>query len=433
MHTRLYVHLLLCCVCWLFITSCLAQEGKDKVESSTNQELSADERNALLKKIEPKQIEAMNRVGLQLIRELGAQEVSSGKNLLISPYSISVGMGMAYLGSDGETRREMAEAMGWSGRDDGQLNTTQAALYQLLMHPGSEIEIEIANAVWIKNGVTVEDEYKAKLQQTLEAEFRPLHTQPEQAKDEINRWVEEHTRGRIPQLMQESPAAETLMILVNAIAFDGNWTNEFQPEYTKDGDFRLANGSTMSVPMMHQSKQFHYTENEDWQAIRLPYGDEQMYMLVVLPREGHTLEEIQQQLEDHPQKLNEPSDFRLVDLSLPRFRAEYGVHLKEAMQQLGIEKAFDPHAADFTNMIPRGPDWQAYIGQIIHRAVMEVSEQGTVAAASTLLDMRAGSAPPTDRVQMEVNRPFMVAVVDDSTGAWVFAGAIQQPEQVASD
>lgn len=433
MHTRLYVHLLLCCVCWLFITSCSAQEGKDKVESSTNQELSADERNALLKKIEPKQIEAMNRLGLQLIRELGAQEASSGKNLLISPYSIAVGMGMAYLGSEGETRREMAEVMGWSGRDDGQLNTTQAALYQLLIHPGSEIEIEIANAVWIKNGVTVEDEYKAKLQQAFEAEIGSLHTQPEQAKDEINRWVEEHTRGRIPQLMQESPAAETLMILVNAIAFDGNWTNEFQPEYTKDGDFRLANGSTMSVPMMHQSKQFHYTENEDWQAIRLPYGDEQMYMLVVLPREGHTLEEIQQQLEDHPQKLNEPSDFRLVDLSLPRFRAEYGVHLKEAMRQLGIEKAFDPHAADFTNMIPRGPDWQAYIGQIIHRAVMEVSEQGTVAAASTLLDMRAGSAPPTDRVQMEVNRPFMVAVVDDSTGVWVFAGAIQQPEQVASD
>lgn len=432
MHARFYLHLLLCCVCWLFITSCSEQEGKNKMESSSNQELSADKRNALLKKIEPKQIEAMNRLGMQLIRELGAQEASSGKNLLISPYSISVGMGMAYLGSEGETRREMAEAMGWSGRDDGQLNTTEAALYQLLTHPGSEIEIEIANAVWIKNGVTVEDEYQANLQQAFEAEIGPLHVQPEHAKDEINRWVEEHTRGRIPQLMQESPAVETLMILVNAIAFDGNWTNEFQPEYTRDGDFRLANGSTMSVPMMHQSKQFHYTENEDWQAIRLPYGDGQMYMLVVLPREGQTLEEIQQQLEDHPQKLNETSDFRLVDLSLPRFRAEYGIHLKEAMQQLGMEKAFDPYTADFTKMIPRGPDWQAYIGQIIHRAVMEVREQGTVAAASTLLDMRAGSAPPTDRVKMEVNRPFMVAVVDDSTGAWVFAGVIQQPEQVAS-
>lgn len=413
MHTRLYVHLLLCCVCWLFITSCSAQEGKDKVESSTNQELSAEERNALLKKIEPKQIQAMNRLGLQLIRELGAQKESRAKNLLISPYSIAV-------------------AMGWSEWDDRQLNTADAALHQLLMHPGSGIEMQIANAVWIKNGIKVENEYKAKLRQTFEAEMGSLHAQPEQAKDEINRWVEKHTRGMIPQMMQKPPAAETLMILVNAIAFDGNWMNEFQPEHTKDSDFRLANGSTMSVPMMHQSEQFHYTENEDWQAIRLPYGDGQMYMLVVLPREGHTLEEIQQQLEDHPQKLDETSDFRLVDLSLPRFRAEYGVHLKEAMQQLGIEKAFDPYAADFTKMIPRGPDWQAHIGQIIHRAVMEVSEQGTVAAASTLLEMRAGSAPPTDRVKMEFNRPFMVALVEDSTGAWVFAGAIQQPEQVAS-
>jgi serpin B len=416
----------------MFITSCSAQEGKDKVESSTNQELSADERNALLKKIEPKQIEAMNRLGLQLIRELGAQKESRAKNLLISPYSIAVAMGMAYLGSEGETRREMAEAMGWSEWDDRQLNTADAALHQLLMHPGSGIEMQIANAVWIKNGIKVENEYTAKLRQTFEAEMGSLHAQPEQAKDEINRWVEKHTRGMIPQMMQKPPAAETLMILVNAIAFDGNWMNEFQPEHTKDSDFRLANGSTMSVPMMHQSEQFHYTENEDWQAIRLPYGDGQMYMLVVLPREGHTLEEIQQQLEDHPQKLDETSDFRLVDLSLPRFRAEYGVHLKEAMQQLGIEKAFDPYTADFTKMIPRGPNWQAYIGQIIHRAVMEVSEQGTVAAASTLLEMRAGSAPPTDRVKMEVNRPFMVAVVDNSTGAWVFAGAIQQPEQVAS-
>ncbi|NUU77135.1 serpin family protein [Paenibacillus xylanilyticus] len=403
------------------------------METKPIQELSADERRALLKEIHPEQIQAMNRLGLQLIRQLGTQEASIGENLLISPYSIAAGMGMAYYGSNGETRREMAEVMGWSEWNKEQLSTAQAAMHQFLTHPGAGIQIEIANAMWIKEGITVEEVYKASLQQTFEAEISPLHTQPERAKDEINQWVEQHTRGKILQMMQEPPVPETLMILVNAIAFNGNWMNEFEPEHTKRDEFLLADGSIVSVPMMQQSKQFHYTENEDWQAIRLPYGNGQMHLLVVLPREDRTLEEVQQQLEEHPKRLEEEeAEFKLVDLSLPRFRAEYGINLKKALQQLGMEKAFDPYDADFTKMIPRGPDWQAYIGQVIHRAVMEVNEQGTVAAASTLVEMRAGSAPPTDPVKMEVNRPFMVAVVDGATGAWVFAGAIHHPEQQAS-
>lgn len=153
-----------------------------------------------------------------------------------------------------------------------------------------------------------------------------------------------------------------------------------------------------------------------------------MHLLVVLPREGRTLDQVQQQLLEDPKRLDRGSEYSLVDLSLPRFRAEYGVNLRETLQQLGMEMAFDPYAANFTGMISPGPNLQAYIGQIQHRAVMEVNEQGTVAAASTMVGMAAGSAPPTDPVKMNMNRPFMVAVVDEATDAWVFAGSIYNPD-----
>ncbi len=432
MHARLGVLLLLCCISGIIMTSCSAKGDPNKMNSNSNQELSKEERNTALNEIEPKRIQAMNAMGLHILQQMGAKEKADGSNLLISPYSIAAAIGMAYNGSVGETRREMAEVMGWSGLEMDQVNASQAALQQLLTHPGKGIEIGIANSMWTKEGIPVEENYQTTIQQTYEAEIRTLNGQPAQAKEEINQWVKQHTEGMIPNLMQEPPEKEALMILVNAIAFDGNWMDEFDPEYTTDEEFKLVNGKDLSVRMMHQTKQFQYSGNEDWQAVRLPYGEGQMHLLVVLPREGRTLDEIQQQLLDDPERLDTGSEYRLVELSLPRFRAEYGMNLKEVLQRLGMEMAFDPYAANFTGMISRGPNLQAYIGQILHRAVMEVSEQGTVAAASTMVGMEAGSAPPTDPVMMDVNRPFMVAVVDKSTGAWLFAGNINQPEEIAS-
>ncbi|WP_179283119.1 MULTISPECIES: serpin family protein [Paenibacillus] len=398
------------------------------MQFNSDQELSESERNAALKEIEPERIQAMNTMGLHILQQMSAKEKGDGNNLLISPYSISAAIGMAYNGSVGETRQEMAEVMGWSGLEMERVNASQAALQQLLTHPGNGIEIGIANSMWMKDGIPVEETYKTTIQQTYEAELRTLNGQPTQAKEEINQWVKQHTEGMIPNLMQEPPEKEALMILVNAIAFDGNWMDELDPEYTTDDEFKLANGKEMSVRMMHQKKQFQYSENKDWQAVRLPYGDGQMHLLIVLPQEGRTLDEVQQQLLDAPKRLDAGSEYRLVELSLPRFRAEYGVNLRETLQQMGMEMAFDPYAANFTEMISPGPNLQAYIGQIQHRAVMEVNEQGTVAAAATMVGMEAGSAPPTDPVKMNVNRPFMVAVVDEATDAWVFAGSIYNPD-----
>lgn len=430
MHTRLGALLVLCCICGLIITSCSAKEDPNKMQFNSDQELSESERNAALKEIEPERIQAMNTMGLHILQQMSAKEKGDGNNLLISPYSIAAVIGMAYNGSVGETRQEMAEVMGWSGLEMERVNASQAALQQLLTHPGNGIEIGIANSMWMKDGIPVEETYKTTIQQTYEAELRTLNGQPAQAKEEINQWVKQHTEGMIPNLMQEPPEKEALMILVNAIAFDGNWMDEFDPEYTTDDEFKLANGKALSVPMMHQKKQFQYSENKDWQAVRLPYGEGQMHLLVVLPREGRTLDQVQQQLLDAPKRLDAGSEYRLVELSLPRFRAEYGVNLRETLQQMGMEMAFDPYAANFTGMISPGPNLQAYIGQIQHRAVMEVNEQGTVAAAATMVGMAAGSAPPTDPVKMNVNRPFMVAVVDEATDAWVFAGSIYNPDRL---
>ncbi|WP_440114020.1 serpin family protein [Paenibacillus sp. QZ-Y1] len=402
------------------------------MESNVTQELTEAERNAALKAIETKHIQAMNTMGLRILQQMGVKEQAGGNNLLISPYSIAAAIGMAYNGSEGETQREMEKVMSWSGLTREQVNSAQAALQQLLAHPGEGIQMNLANSLWVKDGLTLEAAYTSTLQESYDAEIRELDGQPEQARQEINQWVKQRTAGMIPEMMQQPPEVITLMVLLNAIAFDGNWMDEFDPERTQDSEFNLANGNVMTVPMMHQSKQFSYAENEDWQAIELPYGKGQMHLLVVLPKEGRTLAQVQQLLLDDPRSLNTGADFRLVELSLPRFRVEYGSDLNWVFQQLGMQTAFDRTRADFRNMSSSALEKQLHIGKVLHRAVMEVNEQGTLAAASTLLEMRAGSAPPTESVKMDVNRPFMVAVVDHATDAWVFAGVINQPEQIAS-
>ncbi|MFB8376533.1 serpin family protein [Paenibacillus taichungensis] len=212
------------------------------MKSNSNQELSESERKTALKEIEPETIQSMNTMGLHILQQMGTKEKADGNNLLISPYSITAAMGMAYNGSVGETRREIAEVMGWSGLEMEQVNASQAALQQLLTHPGKGIQIGIANSMWVKDGIPVEETYQTAVQQTYEAEIRTLNGQPTQAKEEINQWVKQHTEGMIPNLMQEPPEKEALMILVNAIAFDGNWMDEFDPEYTTDEEFKLANG-----------------------------------------------------------------------------------------------------------------------------------------------------------------------------------------------
>lgn len=432
MHARLWGQLLLCCVCWLFIISCSEQEDPNKMESNVMQELTEAERNAALRESEPKHIQAMNTMGLHILQQMGVKEQAGGNNLLISPYSIAAAIGMAYNGSEGETQQEMAKVMSWSGLTREQVNSAQAALQQLLADPGEGIQMSLANSLWVKDGLALEAAYTSSLQESYDAEIRELNGQPEQARQEINQWVKQRTDGMIPEMMQQPPEVITLMVLLNAIAFDGNWMNEFDPERTEDSEFNLADGNVITVPMMHQSNQFNYAENEDWQAIELPYGTGQMHLLVVLPKKGRTLAQVQQQLLDDPRSLHTGAEFRLVELSLPRFRAEYGSDLNGVLQQMGMQTAFDRMKADFRNMSSSALEKQLHIGMVLHRAVMEVNEQGTVAAASTLLEMRDGSAPPTESVNMDVNRPFMVAVVDDATDAWVFAGVINQPEHIAS-
>lgn len=204
MHPRLGALLLLCCICGLIITSCSAKEDPNKVQFNSDHELSESERNAALKEIEPERIQAMNTMGLHILQQMSAKEKGDGNNLLISPYSISAAIGMAYNGSVGETRQEMAEVMGWSGLEMERVNASQAALQQLLTHPGNGIEIGIANSMWMKDGIPVEETYKTTIQQTFEAELRTLNGQPTQAKEEINQWVKQHTEGMIPNLDDSS-------------------------------------------------------------------------------------------------------------------------------------------------------------------------------------------------------------------------------------
>jgi serine protease inhibitor len=176
---------------------------------------------------------------------------------------------------------------------------------------------------------------------------------------------------------------------------------------------------------MSLGRQLEYLETDEAEAVRLPYGDGQMAMLLIVPKEGIRLDAVQAKLWQDPTPWQQRYPAIPGDLRLPKFKAEYGAELREELEAMGMKLPFDRTKADFSAMAPSPPN--LFIGQIVHKTFLEVNEKGTEAAAATAVLMEAGSAPPKQRFSLTVDRPFFFAIEDRQTGAWLFMGSIYEP------
>jgi len=236
-----------------------------------------------------------------------------------------------------------------------------------------------------------------------------------QTMDVINQWASDHTEGMIQEVLDEqSFDPDALSYLLNAIYFKGTWTDKFDKSMTLDEPF---NGGA-DVPMMHRHDDIVYTDNDVYQAVRLPYGNEAYQMCIFLPRENKTTADVlaalkdgngQWQLNNHPKE---------VDLKLPRFETETNQNLKTIMSDLGMPTAFDPFYADFSGFC----DMETYISAMRQVAKIKLDEEGTEAAAVTIIEVTAGSAFEPDIKEFHANRPFLYIIFEQSTGVIFFIG-----------
>jgi len=367
-----------------------------------------------------KLVTANNNFGFQMFGKL--TDNNPTKNIFISPTSITMCLGMAYNGAAKKTKDAMAKTLGLDQLTLPQANEANLKLSEQLKSSDPKVVLNIANSLWAHEGINFKKNFLESNKNYYQAEVSTLNFTDKESPERINNWVNDKTNGKIPTIVDKLDPA-MLMVLVNAIYFNGKWTTTFDTAKTKNLPFTLLNGKDKDVPMMNQEDYYHYFENENFQAISLPYGKGRMSMYIFLPKSDFSLA-------DFVSSLNEKSwndylaqfKYEEGEITLPRFKFEYEHTLNEALISMGMTNTFAD--ADFTNMT----DSPALISGVLHKTFVEVNEEGTEAAAVTSVFVATAMANQPEPFSMVVDHPFFCAIVDNTTNTILFMGAVTEPQ-----
>jgi serine protease inhibitor len=349
------------------------------------------------------------------------------QNILISPYSASEALGMLYNGASGSTQKAMALVLGLGSMENLEINRENGVLQETFQNTDPSIQLVIANSLWGNNSFQFKPDFLQTNQTFYQAEIKTLDFSQPAASDVVNQWVSTQTRGKITKILG-SLTPQDILVLVNAVYFKGVWTSEFKKDSTLPRPFHLSNGTVEDRPMMYQKNEFDYFETPKFQAVRLPYGRGNLSLMVFLPAKDSSLKDFCAGLT--PENWNHWMDQwrrQEVVLSLPKFKIEFSENLKQPLTDLGMGIAFDKSQADFSAV--SALNQRLYISQAIQKTYMLVDEEGTEAAAATAIVMRANivMASPRPPKVMTVDRPFLMALVDQRTKSILFAGTVVDP------
>jgi serpin B len=383
--------------------------------------------------------EAQCRFGLNLVR-LAAASTTSG-NVAVSPIGVLAAFALALSGACGSTRVELAAVLFGPSNNIERAEAAFAGwLHEVLSlyqkHKEGD-ELTLVTSLWTDQRFRLLDEFIRRAQTLYGAQANSLDFTKPRAASLINKWVKEHTRGRISEIISAGDlmgSPPPSMVLLNAVYFQAKWLNEFDPEHTYSEWFRQATGARQKARFMHQvSGDIGYQAGLGWRAVSLPYsGYPRRYaMRIFVPDEPDGLPAFLSSLDatTWTQWHNNFSSQQVeVDLALPRFRVEWSQNVGPLLQQMGLADAL--HAgANFSGMGFREEDGGGFIGAVLHKTFLNVDEEGTEAAAVTAMMWMAGgvSEPePKPRVVLKVDSPFFYAIVDQDDGTILFAGTVSK-------
>ncbi|MBP1614023.1 MAG: serpin [Bacteroidetes bacterium] len=364
----------------------------------------------------------MNTNNLFAINLFKTTVEKSDGNVLVSPLSVNMALNMTWNGADGTTKSEMQQMLGNEGYTPSEINEYSKSLSEALLKVDPTTELLIANSIWTTKDLPLEKSFIEVNQNNYNATVEEVDFSSPATLGKINTWCSEKTKGKIPKALDQL-ASETKFALINALYFKGKWRSTFDAKNTVDALFANADGKRPIVKMMIQESSFGYTDNENWRCLSLPYGNNAFSMVILLPNNGKKMNDLFPTLtaDSWSTMLDRLSNHKVV-VRLPRFKGEYAYDMhKEILPAMGMKQAFNPDEANFSKMCSLAP---LYITQVVHKTFVEVNEEGTEAAAITVVVGEVTSVGPESTIDFFVDQPFIYAIRENSTGTILFIGKV---------
>ena len=342
---------------------------------------------------------------------------ASEKDYVVSPLSMQFLLGMLLDGAKGETAAQIARVLGYGADEVDEVNKYCLSMLEQLPELDNKTTLNIANAIFLDDGWPLEKKFTNTVSKYFKAEVNNLDfSNSAAALKEINGWCSKQTNGLIPQVLDQVDPA-ILAYLMNAVYFKSQWVYQFPKDATADETFTNEAGAGSTVKMMKQDCNVPYYESENWQMVRLPYGNGAFSMFVLLPKDKYTVADITSELK----KTNwdafraRPSD-KDVDLWLPKFETKFKILLNDLLSEMGMPLAFS--AADFSAMSPAA----SRLSFVLQDAVIKVDEEGSEAAAVSVAAVEKNAGAGAGKAIFHADRPFLYIITEQSTGAVLFAG-----------
>ena len=347
--------------------------------------------------------------------------MNEGENILISPLSVLYALAMTSNGADGETLAQMEQVL---GMDVDNLNSYMLAYLDLLPE-AKDYKMSLANSIWFKDDpdFIVEQKFLETNADYYGACAYKVAFD-EGTRNDINNWVKEHTDGMIPEIIDKIPD-EAIMYLINALAFDAKWDDEYEEHQIRECRFTMEDGTRQDVDMMH-SEEYTYLEDDVATGFIKYYKDRRYAFVAMLPNDGVTVSQYVDSLTgDHLRDLlNHTQDVK-VFASIPKFETEYAIEMSKVLQEMGMTDAFDWQVADFSKLGTYEADgMNICISRVLHKTFISVSEQGTKAGAATSVEMAYGATAMQDFKEVVLDRPFVYMLIDCETNLPFFIGTM---------
>ncbi|MTI84663.1 MAG: serpin family protein [Firmicutes bacterium] len=370
-----------------------------------------------IEKIDARVTHSNTEFALDIFKQLNEED--SEQSVFISPLSIATALTMTYQGAGSTTKEAMAQTLYYKDMKMEVLNESYTNLLNYLQQVDNKTELNINNSIWIREGEDIKKEFIDTNEEAYNAYVAELDFSRQDVAARINRWIDEATKGKIDQMLKPPISPEVIMYLINAIYFKGEWAEQFDKKNTFNTEFHAGNGKKINVMMMSKKGEVEYAQGNDYKAIKQDYGNGKISMYLVLPNEGMPVNDfIADMTPDTWQSIKDslsPADNVLV--RIPRFTLEYGIkNLNDSLSALGMTEAFSGEA-DFSG-IREG----IFISRVLHKAMIEVNEEGSEAAAATVVEMKESAVenPKT----FVADKPFVFIIEDNELGTVLFMGKL---------
>ncbi len=406
--------------------------------SQASQVIKADDTGSSQEEIQ-NLVNTNNQFAFELYHELDKSENS---NIFYSPYSIYAALAMTYEGAKEQTADEIKSVFHFPKEDI--LRPNFAAIYNKINSKNKAYELRTANALWVQKDFPLLENYTQIVEKYYGAKTSNLDfiKENEKSRQEINSFIEKETNNKIKSLIPKgSLSSNTKLVLTNAIYFKGTWEWEFDKSDTREEDFKISPYNTIKTSMMYMKPEkalFNYADLEKLQILEIPYKGEKISMLILLPRQGedydlesgekilsnYTLKDIELSSSKLNEYKSEMKETKLDAIYLPKFEFDTKYFMVDILESLGMPSAFDSNVADFSGMTGRK---DLFIGSVIHQAYIKVDEQGSEAAAATVVKMTDSAITP--RNIFRADHPFIFIIQERETGNILFLARVNNPNE----